>query len=109
MAPFALGYKEPDFLEMRATNEIREFYFGEEEVSLDTRDNLTNLFSDRNFFQCNRKASLAVARYNSPVYLYYFTQEGEASWLDVFKIPKELGITDKKSLNVKCFQILILI
>jgi len=90
MAPFALGYKEPNFLEMKATNEIREFYFEDEEISVDTRDNLTNMFSDRNFFQCTRKASLAYARF-SPVYLYYFTQEGLLSWLDVFKIPKELG------------------
>lgn len=93
MAPFALGYREyqPTNSPASASAAIRAYYFGDQSISPATRDNLTNMFSDRNFFHCTRLASLAVAKH-APVYLYYWTQEGPKSWLDVFKIPKELGI-----------------
>ena len=108
MAPFALGYREtmsmsmsmsvgPAGMQARATEDsatraIRRFYFGNRDIGPFTRENLTNLFSDRNFFQCTRMMGLKVARY-APVYLYYLTQEGDVSWLDVFHVPKELGKT----------------
>lgn len=91
MAPFALSYKEAvnDGNDEASTN-IRNFYFANRPIDLDSRENLTNLFSDRNFFQCNRNAAILHARF-SPVYLYYFTQPGPLSWLDIFKIPQEFG------------------
>ncbi|ODM98842.1 Venom carboxylesterase-6 [Orchesella cincta] len=90
IAPFALGYQESEESDLEATNDIRKYYFGTQPVGLETRDNLTNMFSDRNFFQCTKTAALLHARY-SPVHMYYFTQTGEMSWLDIFKIPKDFG------------------
>jgi len=73
IAPFALGYQEGEDSNMEATNDIRRYYFGTNPVGLETRDNLTNMFSDRNFFQCTKNAALLHARF-SPVHMYYFTQ-----------------------------------
>lgn len=92
LAPFALSYEEKSAKNSTHNigNSIRDFYFGNEPIDLSTRENLTNMFSDRNFYQCNREGALLHAKF-SPVYLYYFTQEGDMSWLDYFQIPKDLG------------------
>lgn len=91
IAPYSLSYTEvsPNS-DSCASNDIRRFYFGSQPVGVETRDNLTNMFSDRNFLQCNKNGAILHSRF-SPVYLYYFTQVGEKSWLDIFNIPKEYG------------------
>ncbi len=91
IAPFSLSYTEaspdPNFA---ASNDIRRYYFGNQPVGMETRDNLTNMFSDRNFLQCNKNGAILHSRF-SPVHLYYFTQVGQKSWLDIFKVPRSFG------------------
>lgn len=56
---------------------LREFYFGDTAVSYESRDNLTDLYSDSLFvYGIRESAILTAANANkSPVYLYEFAHQ----------------------------------
>jgi len=82
---FSESAKDPQL----TTKKIRDFYFGDKEISFETREQLLNLYTDRYFAGPTRFAGRKLSKH-LPVYLYYFTHKPKVSALDVFGFPEEL-------------------
>lgn len=89
------NYTIPDKNLNKVSNKIREFYFGQEDVSLKTRDKVVKMVGDRYFVVDTVRASkLQAAVTKSPVYYYYFGYQGKYS-ISVFisKFNSTLGVS----------------
>jgi len=67
---------------------IRDFYFGDKEVSFENKEILINLVTDR-FFFCPARYSAKQYLKHAPVYLYWFDHKPENNILDVIGAGKE--------------------
>lgn len=72
--------------ELSLARKIRKFYFGNEPVSLGTRDNLTNLYSDTLYTYGVFRSAMETAsrKENIPVYLYQYAYPGPISLFGLF-------------------------
>ena len=71
------------------SEKIRSFYFGNKMIGPETRENLTNLYSDRYFVHGVQTAAFNFAKH-IPVYPFHFSYQGAQSNL------KTVGINDVK-------------
>lgn len=84
VAPMAFGLGSAYFSSQKdinqISNKVRKFYFGEEQVSLKTRQKLTDLYSDQMFLHGIYKSALfTAARSKAPVYFYEYAFPGSIS------------------------------
>ncbi len=71
---------------------VREFYFNGRAILEETRQQLTNMYSDRLFNHGVRKSAVSMAQY-TPVYLYQFTyNRGDFSIIKWYGIDKNFGM-----------------
>lgn len=95
--------EEVDPKHKQLLDEIKTFYFGDKEISLDqTFTNLTNLFSDPGFlYGAASTAKLMSEKGTNPVYFYLFDHAGSFSFGDLFSTPPAgtLAIILGKMLN----------
>lgn len=76
---------------LNISTEIRKFYFNDQTISEDKRQQLTNVYSDRLFNQGVRKCAVLLSEH-SPVYSYQFAHNrGDYSILRWFNIDKIFG------------------
>ena len=88
LAPSALDYDKfiscPD-KEKKLTEKIRKFYFGDKRIGLETRNNLTDLYSDSLItYGVYRSAIQTASRGQDNVYLYQYAYPGPQSVFGVF-------------------------
>lgn len=80
--------------QLDVSNKIREFYFGNREISEETRQQLTNMYSDRLFNHGVRACALLMAEH-VPVFTYQFAHNrGDYSIMKLYGIDKILGRVD---------------
>ncbi|CAG7720240.1 unnamed protein product [Allacma fusca] len=68
------------------SQKVRQYYFGKDKIASETPGfavKFSQLFSDRNFFQCSQNTAKEFAKYGT-AYVYYFTYDNGASFLDHF-------------------------
>jgi len=74
------------------SKEIRQFYFGNAEINLETEQNLTNLYTDALFLKGIQDTALLMAKH-TPVYTGLFTQlRKDFSFTWFFGIKEILGM-----------------
>ena len=79
IAPLTLMYDDivPPQHQNETSRKIRDFYFGNQSISTETRDQLSDLYSDRFFVYPTEKAARLYSKHGGPTYLYLFTYAGE--------------------------------
>jgi len=79
---------------------VKEFYFGDKEIGVEeTRQELTDAFSDRYFNLGVREAAILQSKY-TPVYLYMFAHNrGNVSMPAVFGITGNWGVSHADELS----------
>lgn len=78
---------------LATSKKIRKYYFNDQPIAENNRQQLTNAYSDRLFNHGVRKCAVLIAEH-SPVYLYQFAHNrGDYSILKLFGIDKVLGIS----------------
>jgi carboxylesterase type B len=94
VGPKTLFYKESAKDALEVSKKIRDFYFGEKSIGLETREQILDLYTDRYFAGPVRFAGRKLAKH-IPVYLYYFNHKPKMSALEVFGFPKEINQGEK--------------
>lgn len=89
--------------EAEVTKKIWEFYFRGEPVSLDTRDNLTNMYTDGMFTYITQRPALDTAARgkSNPVFLYQYAYHGPESLLGTYLNGTEKESNRKEALHYK--------
>ncbi|KAG4071521.1 hypothetical protein HA402_011675 [Bradysia odoriphaga] len=88
-----------DEQQLNISTEIRKFYFNNQTISEDNRQQLTNVYSDRLFNHGVRKCAVLLSEH-SPVYSYQFAHNrGDYSILRWFNIDKIFGVSHVDELS----------
>ncbi|CAG7830066.1 unnamed protein product, partial [Allacma fusca] len=80
------------------SQQIKSFYFGNKMIGADTRENLTNMYSDRFFVHGVQTAAFNFAKYAS-VYPFLVTYTGANSNLKLFGIGEVKGVAHSDDLQ----------
>ncbi|CAG7787108.1 unnamed protein product [Allacma fusca] len=103
IAPISLTYYDDDSVSQQELNlisdSIKSYYFKDQPISENTRQQLTNLYSDRYFVHGVRTTALIQAKHLVPVYIYMFAYKGSFSFLQDRGFEKGLGVTHKDELQ----------
>ena len=94
IAPLTFSYRATALQRDAVSNQIKSYYFGSEDIGDKTMNNLTNLYSDRNYCHCSRVGAMLHKKFNegSPVYLYLFSYKVPMrSFLNVLNIHRSTG------------------
>jgi carboxylesterase type B len=84
---------------LEVSMKIRKFYFQERPINEETRQQLTNVYSDRFFNHGVRKGALLMAKH-TPVYMYMFAHNrGDYSILKFYGIEEVQGVSHAEELS----------
>lgn len=81
-APQLFGYEhEPEITRNHISTKIKDEYLKDQLVSMSTIENVTNMITDRNWFQNVHNIAMTYRQngIKAPLYLYYFTYHAEFS------------------------------
>jgi len=102
--PLTLMYKDTALDVDAVSKQIDAFYLNSQPVGNASLTGLTNLFSDRYFTHCTRRAALLHSRIHEgkPVYMYLFTYRGKQSQLKFLDVENTIG--KKMQQNIRVFE-----